>query len=112
LPKHLDDGLLTVKDPPFETYTEEELRQMQAKVRDRNFRIFANRDWIYIFNRDLFIKETELKNIFSQLGVDDASHAFYLGRELYKAYLAVQLGKAYMQEEPLRWGYLSQDEQR
>ena len=112
LPKHLDDGLLTVKDPPFETYTEEELRQMQAKVRDRNFRIFANRDWIYIFNRDLFIKETELKNIFPQLGVEDASHAFYLGRELYKAYLAVQLGKAYMQEEPLRWGYLSQDEQR
>jgi hypothetical protein len=42
------------------------------------------------------------------LGVEQASHAFYLGRELYKASLALQLGKEYMQEQPLRWGYLSQ----
>ena len=41
------------------------------------------------------------------LGVDEASHAFYLGRELERAALAVRLGKKYVQESPLRWGYLS-----
>jgi dihydropteroate synthase-like protein len=110
LPKHLDDGLLTVKEPPFETFTETELRAMQANVRDRNFRIFTGPDAIYVFNNRLFIRTTDIQATFAELAVEDASHAFYLGRELYKASLAVQLGKKYMQEEPLRWGYMSQDE--
>jgi len=110
LPKHLDDGLLTIKDPPFETYTEEELRAIQAKIRDRNFRIFTDQEYIYIFNNRLFIKEKEIQAIFPQLDVGEASHAFYLGRELYKASLAIQLGKQYLQEQPLRWGYLTREE--
>ncbi len=107
LPKHLDDGLITVKDPPHEHYTEKELRHMQARIRDRNFRIFTNDENIYVFNSRLFVKGTDIEAIFAQLGVDEASHAFYLGQELQKAALAVQLGKKYMQEEELRWGYLS-----
>jgi dihydropteroate synthase-like protein len=109
LPKHLDDGLLTIKDPPFEPYTEEELRLIQAKVRDRNFRIFTDLNYIYVFNNHLFIKERDIQAIFPQLEVADPSHAFYLGRELYKASLAVQLGKRYIQEQPLRWGYLNRE---
>lgn len=112
LPKHLDDSLLTVKDPPYEPYTEEELRAMQAQVRDRNFRIFTDDDNIYVFNNKLFIKSTDIGAIYTQLGVEGASHAFYLGRELQKAVLAVQLGKKYVQEEDLRWGYLSGDSQK
>jgi dihydropteroate synthase-like protein len=112
LPKHLDDSLLTVKDPPYEPYTEEELRAMQAQVQDRNFRIFTDRDNIYVFNNKLFIKSTDIGAIYTQLGVEGASHAFYLGRELQKAVLAVQLGKRYVQEEDLRWGYLSGDWQK
>lgn len=107
LPKHVDDGLITVKDPPHEHYAEEELRAMQSQVRDRNFRIFTDDENIYVFNNKLFIKSTDLQNIWSQLGVQDASHAFYLGRELHKAALAVRLGKKYTQEAELRWGYLS-----
>ena len=109
LPKHLDDGLLTIKDPPFEPYTEAELRLMQAKIRDRNFRIFTDLEAIYIFNNHLFIKETDIQAIFPQLEVADPSHAFYLGRELYKASLALQLGKQYIQEQPLRWGYINRE---
>src|SRR5262249_7717371 len=41
------------------------------------------------------------------LGVEDPGHAFYLGRELMKARLALLLGKTYVQEQPLRWGYLT-----
>jgi dihydropteroate synthase-like protein len=111
LPKHLDDGLLTIKDPPFEPYTEEELRLIQAKVRDRNFRIFTDLNYIYVFNNRLFIKERDIQAIFPQLEVSDPSHAYYLGRELYKASLAVQLGKKYIQEQSLRWGYLNREAQ-
>jgi hypothetical protein len=109
LPKHLDDSLITVKDPPFEVYGEEELREMQAKVRDRNFRIFADRNAIYVFNNSLFIKDTDIRSIFTQLKVEDSMHAFYLGRELQKASIAVRLGKKYIQEEDLQWGYLSRE---
>jgi dihydropteroate synthase-like protein len=107
LPKHLDEGLLTAKDPAFGVFSEEELRAMQKKVRDRNFRIFADRDSIYVFNNQLFIKDTDIKSIFGRLGVEDADQAFYLGKEMQKALLAVQLGKKYVQERELRWGYLT-----
>lgn len=107
LPKHLDDALITVKDPPHEHYTEAELRAMQAQVRDRNFRIFTTDESIYVFNNRLFIKGNDIQAMFEQLGVANASHAFYLGKELQKAALAVKLGKKYTQEEDLRWGYLS-----
>lgn len=106
VPKRIHDGLITVKDPPFEVFGEDELRAMQAKVRDRNFRIFADRDYVYVFNNRLFIKDKDIQAIFERLDVEDAPQAFYLGRELQKALLAVRLGKKYAQEEELRWGYL------
>jgi dihydropteroate synthase-like protein len=108
LPKHLSDALITVKDPPFEYFSEDELRSMQSKIRDRHFRIFTDRDFVYAFNNRLFLKDTDIQSIFEQMGVEDVSHAFYLGRELQKALLAVRLGKKYTQEEDLSWGYLSE----
>lgn len=109
LPKHVDDGLITVKDPPYEPYAEAELRHMQEKVRDRNFRVFANDEYVYVFNNELFVKGTDPQEIFDQLGVNGGAHGFYLGRELERAAVAVRLGKRYTQEVPLRWGYLSED---
>lgn len=108
LPKELDDRLITVKDPPHEHYSEAELRQMQQQVRDRNFRVFTDDSWIYVFNRDMFIRSVCPDEIFAQLDVTDTSHAFYLGRELERAALALRLGKRYIQENELRWGYLSE----
>jgi dihydropteroate synthase-like protein len=107
LPRHLDDGLLTVKDPAFGAFSEEELRAMQKNVRDRNFRIFVDREYLYVFNNQLFIKDTDIGAIFKQLGVEDAAQAFYLGKEMQKALQAMQLGKKYVQEGELRWGYLT-----
>jgi dihydropteroate synthase-like protein len=112
LPKNLDDGLLTIKDRRIDCPSEAELREMQRMVTDPNFRIFADREAIYVFNRDLFIKETDIRRIFDQitahLGPEPIGHAFYLGRELMKARLAMLLGKKYIQEEELQWGYLGQ----
>jgi dihydropteroate synthase-like protein len=106
LPKHLNDALITVKDPPFATFSEEELRAMQSQVRDRNFRIFADGNYVYVFNNKIFVKDTDIQRIFGRLKTQDASQAFYLGKELQKARLAIQLGKKYVQESDLRWGYL------
>jgi hypothetical protein len=58
LPKGVDDRLLTVKDPKILTYDEAELRQLQSQVTDPNFRIFADRETITVFNDELFIRGT------------------------------------------------------
>ena len=107
LPKGVDDRLLTVKDPVILEYDEDELRRLHAAVTDPNFRIFADRTTITVFNHELFIRGTDIQAIFAQLGVEEATHAFYLGRELAKAQLAITLGKSYRQEGSLAWGYLT-----
>jgi dihydropteroate synthase len=107
LPKGVDDRLVTVKDPEILAYDEDELRRLHAQVKDPNFRIFTDRDTITVFNDELFVRGTDVQEIFSQLGVDDPTHAFYLGRELMKAKLAITLGKTYRQEGALAWGYLT-----
>jgi dihydropteroate synthase len=112
LPKHIDDRLVTVKDPEILEYSEEELREIQRGVTDANFRIFTDRSTITVFNSELFIRGTDIQAIFAQLGVDEATHAFYLGRELARARLAITLGKTYRQEGALQWGYLTPADDR
>ena len=107
LPKNVDDRLVTVKDPEILEYDEAELRQLHAAVKDSNFRIFTDRATITVFNDAIFVQGTDIQEIFAQLDVDEATHAFYLGRELARAKLAITLGKTYRQEGALRWGYLT-----
>jgi dihydropteroate synthase len=107
LPKGVDNRLVTVKDPKILAYSEAELRELQAQVKDSNFRIFTDRDVITVFNNALFLRGTDIQELFDQLGVDEASHAFYLGKELMRARLAITLGKTYRQEGQLNWGYLT-----
>ena len=110
LPKHVDNRLVTLKDDDFRPYAEDELRELHAQVRDPNFRIFADADWIYVFNHDRFVRGTDFNEIFDQLGVEEATHAFYLGKELMKATIARALRKNYRQESPLDWGYMTFEE--
>jgi dihydropteroate synthase-like protein len=107
IPKGVDDRLVTVKDPEVLTYTEDELRQLQAGLTDPNFRIFADARAITVLNHEQFVRGTDIQAIFAQLDVDDPAHAFYLGKELARASLAVSLGKTYRQEGALAWGYLT-----
>jgi dihydropteroate synthase-like protein len=112
VPKHVDGRLLTVKDEDLRPYTEAELRELHASITDPNVRIFTDADWIYAFNAEHFVKGTDITQIFDELGVDEHTHAFYLGKELMKASIARGLGKNYRQESPLDWGYLTFDEPR
>jgi dihydropteroate synthase len=106
-PKRVDDRLVTIKDPKILEYGEAELRELQSRITDPNFRIFTDRVTITVLNRDLFVRGTDIQEIFLQLGVDEPTHAFYLGKELAKAKLAITLGKTYRQEGSLSWGYLT-----
>ncbi len=112
LPKGIDDRLLTVRDAKVLAYQEDELRAIQATVTDPNFRIFTDADTITVFNDEIFVRGTDLDELFAQLPVTDPAHAFYLGRELMKAKLAITLGKTYRQEGALRWGYLTPPDDR
>ena len=107
IPKGVDDRLVTVKDPVVLTYTEEELRALQAQITDPNFRIFADHTAITVLNNERFVRGTNIQEIFDELDVDEPTHAFYLGKELARASLAVTLGKTYRQEGSLSWGYLT-----
>jgi hypothetical protein len=107
IPKGIDDRLVTTKDAVLLSYTEDELRALQARITDPNFRIFADRDAITVFNAERFVRGTDIQEIFERLDVDEPRHAFYLGKELARASLARTLGKTYRQERPLSWGYLT-----
>ena len=111
-PKGYDGRLLTTRDRKVRRPSESDLRDLHARVADRNFRIETDGEAVYVFNRDRFLRLTDVRDAFPRLGVEeDASHAFYLGRELMKADLARRLGKKYIQGEPLDWGYLSWNEE-
>jgi dihydropteroate synthase len=111
-PKHIDSGLLTAKDESMRAPSEGELRAMQAQISDANYRLFADADWLYAFNAERFVRETNMYAVFEQLDVIEPSHAFYLGKELMKATIARGLHKNYRQEGPLDWGLLSFPEPR
>jgi dihydropteroate synthase len=106
-PKRIDDRLVTIKDAKILAYSEDELRALQSQITDANYRIFADGRSITVFNRDRFVRGTDIQEIFLQLDVGEPTHAFYLGKELMKAKLAITLGKTYRQEGSLSWGYLT-----
>ncbi|MDR3584290.1 MAG: DUF6513 domain-containing protein [Desulfosporosinus sp.] len=106
IPKHMDYSLLTIKDPFGNSFEVAELREMQEEIKDKNYRIFVDDRSIYIFNNLHFLEGTSAEELFSRLCIKDSAHAFYLGRELGKAELALQLGKKYVQDDSLCWGYL------
>jgi dihydropteroate synthase-like protein len=107
IPKGIDDRLVTVKDAEVLAYTQDELRQLQSQITDPNYRIFADREAITVLNAERFVRGIDIQDVFDQLDVDEPSHAFYLGKELARARLAVTLGKTYRQEGALAWGYLT-----
>ena len=111
LPKGYDDRLLVLKDRIKPSFNSKEIHAMGRKVRDHNYRIFVAEGFIHIFNCTQYIKTKSAEELFDKLNVDDPSHAYYLGKEVQKAQTALQLGKNYIQEHQLDWGYLSHKRQ-
>ena len=106
-PKRIEEGLLTLRETRLLRSDRATLAEIQAALTDPNVRIFIDDQQIYAFNAAHFVEDTDIENIFGQLNIDDPGHAFYLGHELTKAQLALQLSKNYQQDQPLRWGYMT-----
>lgn len=106
VPKHMDDSLLTIKDDKGNSFAPSDLWEMHRVIKDKNYRIFVA-DQIYIFNAHCFLEGASAEELYARLDVRDPKHAFYLGRELGKAELALRLGKKYVQDDDLNWGYFT-----
>ncbi|HEX4509799.1 MAG TPA: dihydropteroate synthase, partial [Burkholderiaceae bacterium] len=105
LPKGLSDQLLTTHDRrPFPDRPDE-IAAVAREVRDPNFRVQVSEEGVHVFNRDGMRLARDPFALWPQLGLEnDAGHAFYLGVETARAHIAWQLGKRYVQDQPLLWG--------
>lgn len=110
LPKHVDPRLLALRDSRLKQHGATALARWTAHIKDRNFRIFAEGGELHLINREGHRHGTDPFQLLSQLGPLDPAHAFYLGYELCKAHTALTLGKNYIQDEALNWGWLTQPE--
>jgi dihydropteroate synthase-like protein len=105
LPKGLSDVLMTVhaRDPFPDSV--EDIRRNAAAVKDPNFRVQIAAEGLHVYNRDGLRVSQDPFELWPQLKLDDdAAHAFYMGVELARAQIAWQLGKRYVQDQPLDWG--------
>jgi dihydropteroate synthase len=105
LPKGISDALMTVHAKhPFPD-TPEEIAATAKGVRDPNFRVQVSARGLHVYNRDGLRLGQGAFELWPQLGLEnDAAHAFYMGVELAHAEIAHQLGKRYVQDQPLDWG--------
>ena len=105
LPRDYTSGLLGLHDRRPFVYTEAEIAEFAAQVKDANFRIQVSEEGVHVYNRDGRNCDIDPFRLYPFLKVDDdASHAFYLGVELARAQIAWQLKKRYTQDEELKWG--------
>ena len=122
LPKHLEPGLVMLRDESFEATPFVQIAELASEVRDNNYRIFATDDEIHLVSaklhlhhRDPFELLEKLRTCGPQGGLPtnlDPGHAFYLGYEMAKARIALTLGKNYVQDEALDWGLATKSEDR
>lgn len=117
LPKHLEPDLVLLRDPRLREHGEATLDELAARITDRNYRLFAERGSIHALNDTLHVQGADPFALFAEMMerdqklAGDASHAFYLGFEMAKAKIALTLGKNYAQDQALRWGFLTVEEQ-
>jgi dihydropteroate synthase-like protein len=110
LSKHLEPDLVMLRDPKLYEFGDQGLRELAARVTDRNFRLFAERELLHIISAQGHLQGTDPFELFRRMLECEAiepAHAFYLGYEMAKAVTALTLGKNYVQDQALRWGFLS-----
>jgi dihydropteroate synthase len=111
-PKHIDDRLAMLRDPELHASTPEQIRDLAQRITDPNVRLFADHetDRVHGLNRDVHAADEDPGLVFDALGITEPSHAFYLGWEMSKAWIALTLGKTYRQDEALQWGLMTRSE--
>ena len=114
LPKRVEPGLVLLRDPKLHEFGAAGLQQLAERIKDSNLRLFAERGQIHVLNKDFLLSSDDpfelLDMVQKRLALDPA-HAFYLGYEMAKAVTALTLGKNYVQDQALHWGFLSVPEE-
>jgi dihydropteroate synthase-like protein len=115
LPKKLDARLVMLRDPKIYEHGDGALDELAAALTDRNYRLFAERGELHAMSGQMHLRGTDPFALFADILKRDAAidpqHAFYLGYEFAKAVSALTLGKNYTQDQALRWGMLTREEQ-
>ena len=105
LPFRIDNSLMGMSERKPSRKTSKEIKEIKELIKDKNFRIYLGQSGINIFNSEVHVIDKDPFNFYDKLGIDnDASHAFYLGVELARAQIALDLGKNYDQDNELEWG--------
>jgi dihydropteroate synthase len=110
LPKHLEPDLVLLRDPRLRMHGAAMLDELAARLTDRNFRLFAEAGRIHVLSGEMHLQGADPFALFEQMQQKtaiDPCHAFYLGYEMAKAVTALTLGKNYVQDQALRWGFLT-----
>jgi len=112
-PKHLSEKLVMLRDPKLRETDAETIDGLAQRITDRNVRIMVDHatGLIHAMRKGVHAKGADPFEVFDELGIDDASHAFYLGYEMAKAVTALTLAKNYEQDEALQWGMLTREEE-
>jgi dihydropteroate synthase-like protein len=125
-PKHIEPGLVMLRDPKVPEFGAAALDALAEQIKDNNYRVFAEGGLLHLISRGMHLAERDPFVLFERLmnpgfgGAKDThepptnvdpAHAFYLGFELAKASIALTLGKEYQQDEALRWGMLTVEEE-
>ncbi len=110
LPKHIEPRLVVLRDSEVSAFGTDNIAELQRRIRDPNWRIFAESGTIHALNNEHLLEDTDPFRLFEQMGVRDPSHAFYLGYEMMKATTALTLSKSYRQDQALDWGFLTRPE--
>jgi dihydropteroate synthase len=116
-PKHLEERLVILRDPAPGHFSAQAIAILANSIKDNNYRILIDGERIHLISAGVHIVGTdpfamidELLRLPQSRNVNE-THAFYLGFELSKALTALTLGKRYVQDEALRWGMHTRDEQ-
>src|SRR2546421_10328990 len=104
LPKNLEPRLVALRDPRPPRFGPEALAELARRIKDPNWRIFAEDGMIHAMNNASVLSDADPFLLFDRMGVADPSHAFYLGIELMKAKTGLTLGKAYRPDQARDWG--------
>lgn len=110
LPKRLEPQLVLLRDPRLHAFGREELSDLASRIKDANLRLFAEQGQIHAMNNSFHLSSHDPFALFDQIQERlelEPAHAFYLGFEMAKALTALTLGKDYVQDQALRWGFLT-----
>jgi len=112
-PKHLSGEVVMLRDTSLPSFTSEAIDALASSIKDNNYRVLAENGFIHLLAAKVQLSGSDPMEIFADLMRKPQSenvnreHAFYLGFEMAKAMIALQLGKQYHQDQALDWGFLT-----